>query len=134
MTPMIRGLVGEKMSSSIESTKIDLLDDEETISRKINKAECVEGNPNNGLLAMLKYFIMPFKQDKKEKLIVKRDKKFGGEIIYESYEKIEGDFIEKKLHPMDLKNAITNELISLLEIFRKDTKLKELHKLAYPNK
>lgn len=134
MTPMIRGLVGEKMSSSIESTKIDLLDDEEVISRKINKAECVEGNPNNGLLAMLKYFIMPFKQDKKEKLIVKRDKKFGGDIIYENYEKIESDFVEKKLHPMDLKNALAKELSSLLEMFQKDTKLKELHELAYPVK
>src|SRR3989344_8616730 len=31
MNPIIRGLVGEKMSSSIESSKIDLLDDEEAV-------------------------------------------------------------------------------------------------------
>src|SRR5690606_15659098 len=47
MNPMVRGLIGEKMSSSIEGTKIDLLDDEESVQRKVNKAECVAGEVNN---------------------------------------------------------------------------------------
>src|SRR5690606_11536131 len=59
MNPMIRGLVGEKMSSSVESSKIDLLDSAEEIARKIKKAECVEVDPDNGLMAILKYVIIP---------------------------------------------------------------------------
>ena len=82
MSPIIRGLVGEKMSSSIESTKIDLTNDEETVRKKINNAECVEGNPNNGIMALLQYFIMIIKEDKKEKFIVERSQKFGGNAIY----------------------------------------------------
>lgn len=133
MTPMIRGLIGEKMSSSVEATKIDLLDNEEDISKKISKAECIEGDLNNGLLAMLKYFIMPFKQDKKDKFMVKRTEKFGGNLFYTDYEQIEKDFVEKKLHPLDLKNALADELIKLLKDFREDTHLNRLHGEAYPN-
>ena len=55
INPMIRGLVGEKMSSSVESSKIDLLDTEEGVKKKINGAECVEGDPNNGIMGLLKY-------------------------------------------------------------------------------
>ncbi len=134
MTPMIRGLVGEKMSSSVEATKIDLLDNEETIFKKINKAECVEGDPNNGLLAMLKYFIMPFKQDNDNKFVVERSDKFGGNVVYANYEQIEKDFLAKKLHPLDLKKALANEMSKLLANFREDNQLKELHKEAYPIK
>jgi len=98
MNPMIRGLVGEKMSSSIEGTKIDLMDDEETVRRRINKADCVEGDINNGILALTKYLIFTIYG----KLEITRDEKFGGDIIYNSYEKLEKDFSEKKLHPMGL--------------------------------
>ncbi len=132
MTPMIRGLVGEKMSSSVEATKIDLLDDEETISKKMNKAECIEGDPNNGLLAMLKYFMMPFKQGKNDKFVVERADKFGGEIVYADYAQIEKDFIEKKLHPLDLKKALAIEMSKLLINFRENSQLREIHKEAYP--
>ena len=131
MNPMIRGLVGEKMSSSIEATKIDLLNDEKTVSKKINKAECVAGNPKNGILELLKFFIFVIKENKKEKFVIERSEKFGGNLKYKDYEQIEKDFIEKKLHPLDLKNAVAKEINILLENFRKDKKLKELWKLAY---
>jgi tyrosyl-tRNA synthetase len=131
MNPMIRGLVGEKMSSSIESTKIDLLDNEETVNRKINKAECVEGNPDNGLMSLLKYLIFVLKSNKNEKFIVKRPTKFGGDLEYKNYEEVEKDFISKKLHPLDLKNAVAGEINILLENFRKNKILHELHKKAY---
>ncbi len=131
MTPMIRGLVGEQMSSSIESSKIDLLDDEATVAQKINKAECVEGNPENGLMDILKYLIFVMKQDKKEKLVIERPKKFGGDVEYLSYYDLENDFINKRLHPLDVKNALAKEINLLLKEFRKDKKIHELHKAAY---
>lgn len=75
MNPLIPGLIGKKMSSSDPKSKIDLLDNEEEIKKKINDAECIAGNPDNGVMAFLKYVIMTIKNDKKEKFIVKRDEK-----------------------------------------------------------
>jgi tyrosyl-tRNA synthetase len=131
MNPMIRGLVGEKMSSSVEGTKIDLLETEENIKKRINNAECVAGDINNGIIALVKYLIFILKKDKKEKFIVERPEKYGGNLIYDNYEDLEKDFKQKKLHPLDIKNAVAKELISLLAGFRKDKKLLELHEKAY---
>ena len=131
MSPMIRGLVGEKMSSSIEATKIDLLDSEDNVKKKINGAECTEGNPDNGIMSLLKYLIMILKKDRKESLTIERSVKFGSNIKYSSYEEIETDFKAKKLHPLDLKNAVAKELNLLLKNFRDDKELLNLHKKAY---
>ncbi len=131
INPIIRGLVGEKMSSSVESSKIDLLDDEDAVKKKINKAECVEGNSNNGLMALLKYLFFVIKQDRGEKIVIERPDKFGGNLVYSNYSQLEEDFLSKKLHPLDLKNAVVKEINSLLEDFRKDKEIHRLHKLAY---
>ncbi len=131
MVPMIRGLVGKQMSSSIEATKIDLLDDEEKVKRKIKGAEFAEGNPDSGVMALLKYFIFVLKQDKGEKLAVERPEKFGGNKTYKNYEELEKDFLDKKLHPLDIKNTAAKEINSILGNLRKDKKLQELHKAAY---
>ncbi len=130
MNPMIPGLVGKKMSSSIQKSKIDLTDGEEEIKDKINKADCVAGNPDNGIMAFLKYVIMVIKEDKKKKFVVKRDKKYGGNLEYNNYEDIEKDFKEKKLHPLDLKNAVSKEIIDLLKRIDKE-KLDKLAEKAY---
>ncbi len=132
INPLIPGLVGKKMSASDEKSKIDLIDDEPTIKKKINSAECVAGNPDNGIMAFLKYIIMTIKHDKKDKFIVKRDKKYGGDLVYDNYEQIEKDFVSKKLHPLDLKNAVSEEIIKILKPIQKEKKiLEKLGKEAY---
>ena len=132
MNPLIPGLVGKKMSSSDERTKIDLIDDEESIKKKVNSADCVAGNPDNGVMAFLKYVIMTIKQDRKEKFVVKREKKFGGDVSYNNYEEVEKDFIEEKLHPMDLKIAVAKEIFEILKPIQKEKKiLEKLGKEAY---
>ena len=130
MTPMIRGLVGEQMSSSVEASKIDLLDNEETVIRKVKGAEFIEGDVNNGVIALLKYFIFILKTDKKEKLKIERPSKFGGTVLYSEYEDLEKDVLAKKLHPLDIKNALAEELNLLLRKAQTD-KLKKLYKEAY---
>lgn len=131
INPLIRGLVGEKMSSSVESSKIDLLDDEESVRKKINKADCVEGDPNNGVTALAQYLIFTLKKDKGEKLIIERPAKFGGNVSYSNYEELERDFVGKKLHPMDLKQTVAKEINKLLKTFKEDKMLHKLHKEAY---
>jgi tyrosyl-tRNA synthetase len=132
LNPLIPGLIGKKMSSSIENSKVDLLDDEENVKKKLNSAECVAGNPDNGVMAFLKYVIMTIKKDNKKKFTIKRDKKYGGNLEYGSYEEIERDFIAKKLHPLDLKIAVAEEIVDLLKPIEKNRKeLERLSKLAY---
>ena len=130
MNPLIPGLIGKKMSSSDKKSKIDLLDDRKTVKEKLNNAECISGDPDNGVMAFLKYVIMVLKEDSGEKFLVTRDKKYGGDLSYKNYDEIEKDFSAKKLHPMDLKNAVALEVIKLLEGIDKK-KLDELGKKAY---
>ncbi|MGA2130407.1 MAG: tyrosine--tRNA ligase [Candidatus Pacearchaeota archaeon] len=128
MTPIIPGLIGKKMSASDPKSKIDLLDDEKTIKSKIQGAECVAGNPDNGLIAFLKYVIMTIKKDKNENFVIKRKKEHGGDKIYDNYEEIEKDFVDKKIHPLDLKNSVAEEITELLKPIQKHRA--ELEKLA----
>ena len=132
MTPLVQGLFGGKMSTSEEKSKIDLLDDEKIIYRKMKNAECVAGNPDNGVMALLKHVIMVFKENKKENFVVERDEKHGGNIRYSTYREVEKDFIAKKLHPLDLKNAVSREIIKMLKPIQKHKKeLENLAKKAY---
>lgn len=133
MTPIIPGLVGKKMSASNSKTKIDLLDDEETIIKKIKGAECAEGViEENGVLAFTKYVIMVIKEDRGEPFIVERPEKFGGNAKYMKYEDLEKDFAAKKLHPLDLKTALAREINVLLKPIREKQKhLEKIVALAY---
>jgi len=128
--PMIPGLVGKKMSSSDPRTKIDLIDNEKIVKDKINNADCVAGNPDNGIMAFLKYVLMVIKQDKGKKFIIERPEKYGGNLEYSDYISVETDFISKKLHPLDLKNAVAKEISSLLKKVDVN-KLEKLGKIAY---
>ncbi len=131
MNPMIRGLVGEKMSSSVRNTKIDLMDDEKTVELLLNKADFIEGDSNNGVMALLKFLIFVRKNDFNENFVVERPEKWGGNLVYSSYEEVEKDVVEKKVHPLDLKNAVAREINLLLKNFRENKKLKEFYSLAY---
>ena len=134
MTPMIPGLHGDKMSSSVADSKIDLIDSFEIIKIKLNKAHCIAGVvEDNGLLSFLKRVIFVIKQDNGEKFVVERPLKFGGNLEYSRYEQLEDDFKEKKLHPLDLKNALALEIDKLVSPIRKAMKSKEKLILeAYP--
>ncbi len=134
MHVLIPGLIGKKMSSSDNKTKIDLLDSPEVIKKKIKGAVCEEGNIDNGLLPFVKHVLMIIKQDKGEKFVIKRDEKFGGNLEYGNYEDLEKDFAEKKVHPLDLKNAVSEEIIEILKpIDKQRDKLQVLWDKAYGN-
>ena len=135
MTPLIPGLTaGGKMSASDKGSKIDLIDTEADVKKKLNSAFCPEGAvEDNGVLAFCKYVIMTLKQDKGEEFVIKRPEKWGGNLSYKTYDELEKDFVEKKLHPMDLKQALAEEVNKLLETVRQKAKGSEdLIKNAYP--
>lgn len=70
-------------------------------------------------------------------LTVKGDPKFGGETVhYPSVEALTSAFEQKKVHPGDLKNAVTEALIAILgparEALEKDGEFAKVELLAYP--
>ncbi|MBW2993575.1 tyrosine--tRNA ligase, partial [Candidatus Woesearchaeota archaeon] len=135
MTPMIPALTaGAKMSASIKTSKIDLIDSESEIKTKINNAFCPEGVvEENGILAFVKYIIMVIKHDNNGEFVIERSEKFGGNIGYKAYDSLEKDFVGKKIHPQDLKRAVAREIKILLKPIRKKIKTKNmLIKQAYP--
>ena len=133
MTPLIPGLVGKKMSASDPKSKIDLLDDEKTVQEKIRGAYCEEGIvEDNGVLAFLKHVIMVLKSDNKDSLIIERQQKFGGDLIFKNYPDVENAFIRKELHPLDLKNAVAKEINKLLGPLQKQKeRLEKVAKEGY---
>jgi tyrosyl-tRNA synthetase len=106
-----------KMSKSVGGSAIFVTDSPEDIRKKVTEAFCDPGNAEyNPLLDWAKHLI--FARDKAV-LAVKRPAKFGGDVTYTDYAALEGDFAGRKLHPMDLKNAMAEALIKLLEPARK---------------
>ena len=134
MTPIIPGLIGEKMSASNEDSKVDLLDDPKTVQKKINKAHCPEGEvEGNGVLAFTKYILFTLKADQGKDFVIERPEKFGGNLTFKNYEALEADFVAKKLHPLDLKNAVATEINKLLAPIQEAMQGKdELIQQAYP--
>ncbi|KKS11739.1 tyrosine--tRNA ligase [Candidatus Daviesbacteria bacterium RIFOXYD1_FULL_41_10] len=106
-----------KMSKSKPDSAVFIHDSPEEIRRKVGNAFCPEGETKyNPILDWAKHLI--FFEDN-SRLEIKRDEKFGGDIIYTSYEDLEKDYEQKKLHPQDLKNAVAEWLIKKLEPARK---------------
>ena len=116
-----------KMSKSIPDSAIFITDSPEEIKRKLAKAFCPEKESYfNPVLDWAKYLI--FRSDK-DKLRVDRPEKFGGNMVYKSYSHLEKDFVGGKLHPMDLKNAVTLALIEILEPVRKHFEQPKIKKM-----
>ncbi len=132
--PLLTGLTGGKMSASVEGSKIDLLDEPETIKEKVMDAYCPAGEKeDNGILEHLDMLIMPILKSNDEKFVVERPEKWGGNLVYEEYDKIERDYLSGELHPQDLKEAAAEELIDILEPIRERFEGEEdILEKAYP--
>ena len=130
-SPLIPGLrSGKKMSASDPNAAILLEDSPKTVIKKLNKAHCPVGIiEENGVIALAKYMIFPVNN----KLVIERSEKFGGNIAYKTYEQLEKDYKAKKLHPSDLKSAISREINKLLVPVQKHFKNKQsIIRKAYP--
>jgi tyrosyl-tRNA synthetase len=103
-----------KMSKSIPNSAVYMDDSVEEIKNKVNKAFCLEGEIDyNPILDWCKYII--FGIGKNPILNIIRQEKFGGNVSYSTYNQLEKDFADKKLHPMDLKNAVAEKLVEIMQ-------------------
>jgi len=116
-----------KMSKSLPNSAVFIHDGPEEIKSKISKAFCQQGETDfNPVLDWAKTLIF---RDNKNKFKIERDKKFGGDLIFNSYDELENTFAKGTLHPMDLKNAVAESLIKILEPARKHFKKPNVRKM-----
>ncbi|AIF83148.1 tyrosyl-tRNA synthetase [Candidatus Nitrososphaera evergladensis SR1] len=104
--------VSSKMSKSKPSSGILIHDDEKAIRDKMAKAFCpvgvAEGNP---VLELVRYVVF----HEFSEFTIERPAKYGGNTTYGSYKNVEDDFVAKKIHPMDLKNATATYVNRIIE-------------------
>ncbi|HUV80027.1 MAG TPA: tyrosine--tRNA ligase [Candidatus Bathyarchaeia archaeon] len=117
-TPLLIGLDGDKMSSSLRNY-IAVDEPEESVEQKLMSAFCppkiAEGNP---ILQTFKHTIFPSPEQSGE-VTIERSEKYGGNVSYESYEKLELDYVQGELHPADVKSNTSSCLNEVLEPIRK---------------
>ncbi len=120
-----------KMSKSRPDSAIFMTDSEDDIKRKIKKAYCPEKEVvENPVMEYCRYIVF----EKFKTLKIERPEKFGGNVEFASYAELETAFIKGKLHPMDLKNAVSekiNEVIApVRNHFEKNQKARRLKELV----
>jgi len=134
-TPLLPGLTGGKMSSSIPKSHIAVHDPPDVIREKIKHAYCPPGSESqydedgrlkNPILGIARYLILPMV----ERIKLPRSRAAGGgEIEVSSYDELERCYIKGEIHPLDLKNFVADHLIgkfsSLREQFMADRSLIE---------
>lgn len=104
-----------KMSKSNPSSAIFMTDSEEEIKKKISKAYCpVKQVDENPMMEYTKYLIF----EMFDTLEIDRAEKFGGDLLFENYDQLAKVYSEGKLHPMDLKNSVAENINKMLEPVR----------------
>jgi tyrosyl-tRNA synthetase len=107
--------ISSKMSKSMPQSSILVHDSPEDIASKLKNAYCppivVKNNP---VLELARLIIYP----EKGILEIPRPAKYGGPEIFESFEKLVKVYSEGKIHPLDLKNGVTNSLMEILRPVR----------------
>lgn len=114
-TPLLPGLKGvnrmdpvaNKMSKSDPDSGIFIHDSPADIERKIKKAFCpekeIEGNP---LIAICRYIL--FRES--PEFVIDRPDKFGGKLVFSSYDELAAAYAKGELHPADLKAGVAKAL------------------------
>lgn len=107
--------VALKMSKSNPTSAVFMTDTQEEIYDKIKKAYCP---PNdiliNPVLEYFKYIIFA----KYPQVEIKREAKFGGDLTFDSYDKLESAYQKGEIYPLDLKDNLSRYLDELISPVR----------------
>ncbi len=119
--------ISMKMSKSKPETAIFMTDTKAEIFDKINKAYCPEGVvEDNPILDYVRQIIFEahhlvgHEDFLKDGFVVTRPEKFGGNLVFKSYQEVEEAFAKggDSLHPMDLKSAVADYIDQLVSPVR----------------
>lgn len=105
-----------KMSKSDPRSAIWVHDDPTEIDQKIKKAFCPEKEVEfNPILNWAKNLLF---WDRTEPFKIERKPEHGGDVEFNSYEDLEKAYAAGEVHPMDLKVAVSIELVKMLKPVR----------------
>ncbi len=102
-----------KMSKSIPKSAVFIHDSPEEIRDKMKQAFCPAKNIDfNPVLDWARSLLF---REEGASLPINRPEKFGGDMVYYSYDTLASDFAAGALHPMDLKQSVAEQLTILLK-------------------
>ncbi|PIN70308.1 tyrosine--tRNA ligase [Candidatus Woesearchaeota archaeon CG11_big_fil_rev_8_21_14_0_20_43_8] len=108
--------IAMKMSKSKPDTAIFMTDPYDEIKRKFKKAYCpekiIEENP---VMEYAKYIVF----ERFDTFKVERPEKYGGDLLFNTYDELCQSFVKGELHPFDLKMGIADHIEKLIEPVRK---------------
>jgi len=108
--------ISSKMSKSRPESSIFVHDGPEEITKKISNAFCPpKVVVNNPILEYCKFIIFR----RMPSLKVRRPEKYGGDISLNSYSELETQYREGKLHPKDLKGAVSEAMDEIIRPIRR---------------
>ena len=119
--------IASKMSKSKPESTIFVHDSFEEIKNKIRNAFCPPKEVlNNPLLDYAKHLVFRVYDN----MIIERPSKYGGDLEFSSYKQLEKTYRDGNLHPLDLKNGMTQYIDKMIEPirthFEKDKKARDL--------
>jgi len=104
--------IKHKMSKSVGKGALWINDSPQDVREKYREAFCPEkvvmGNP---VLDHARMLVFP----QLGRLDIERPSKYGGDITFYSFEELAESFSAGELHPLDLKNGVSNAVTKLLE-------------------
>jgi tyrosyl-tRNA synthetase len=107
--------VSSKMSKSKSASGIFIHDTDVEIKNKFKKAWCPEGiAEKNPILELARHVVF----HEVNEMTIERPAKFGGSVTYTNYQDLERDFLQKKLHPSDLKNTVADYICDIIRPIR----------------
>ncbi len=115
-TPIIADLTtGEGKMSSSEGVTVSMEDSAAELEEKVNSAFCPperdpEGDLENPVLELFEYHVFP----RFESVTVERPDEYGGDVIYEEYDRLAADLDDGELHPADAKATLASYLDELI--------------------
>lgn len=117
--------IDSKMSASNEKSKIDLLDGNGVIRKKIKSAYCVPNDiEDNCLMVILEKILFRIMVHRNDTFKIKRKEEYGGDIEFINIDTVKEEFETGNIHPDDFKNGIYAYIIEIFSPIKEafDTK------------
>lgn len=109
--------ISSKMSKSVSEGGIIVHDEPDTIRDKLKRAYCPQKETeNNPVLEIARHILFPWTSA----ITIERPSKYGGPTTFANYKELEANYGQGKIHPLDLKNAVAEGLIKILEPVREE--------------
>ncbi|PAA91082.1 hypothetical protein BOX15_Mlig021276g1, partial [Macrostomum lignano] len=112
------GLTGQSsMSLSDPDSAILALESAASLKKKVKKMFCEPGNVDRcPPLDCLRLLLLPFKRlsgSEGDSIRVSRSAELGGDLVFASFDELKSAFVDKSLHPGDLKAHVESGLLEM---------------------